>query len=287
MFARFLLPATPFLLLLCEGLVRLVPRPSLQTLAASALVLSILAGGLLKNIWLGDGRHYWGIVDEPQFYPEDIVDRARAEGERLAVCFENSGARVLIVAGQLMHAYYARYPQAIELCGLTDPHVAHSELQHRERPGHEKFATADYVYQRHVHFRQRTQRQARALPPYAVMTLPHEGHLLYFEIIVYDDAVLERLQEACPQVRFVPFLAWLRNAYLPHLADNATARLIQDYHRFRRFYFDTHPRDAAVLDRLRRELRRRGVDPIPASPPDPELFRDYSPYVQNGRLLPH
>jgi hypothetical protein len=287
MFARFLLPATPFLLILCEALVRQLPRPALQTGGGLLLAASLLAGGLVKDVWLGNGRHYWGIVDEPQFYPETSVAKARAEGERLATCFEHSGARVLIVAGQLMHAYYARYPQAIELCGLTDPYVAHSALQHRERPGHEKFATADYVYQRGVHFRQRTQRQARSLPPYAVLTVPFDAELLYFEIIVYDDEVLRRLQAACPQVRFLPFLQWLQHEYLPLLEDNSTARLIEDFHRFRRFYFNGHPQDDARLDALRHELLQRGVQDIPASPPHPELFRDFSPYVKNGRLLPH
>jgi len=287
MFARFLLPATPFLLLLCEALVRRLPGTRLQTLTAAVLVLSFLAGSSLKNLWLGGGRHVWGIVDEPQFYPADRVAQARAEGVFLRPCFEHSGARVLVVAGQLMHAYYARYPVAVELCGLTDPHVAHSPLVRRERPGHEKYATAEYVYARRVHFRQRTRRQARALPPYTILTLPHEGEPLYFEIIVYDDEVLRRVQESCPEARFVPFVDWFETEYVPLLAANSTERLVRDVRQFQRYYVDGHPEAAPLLDPLRDELRRRGVKTIPVVPLDPEQFRDFSPYVQNGHLLPH
>ena len=287
MFARFYLPSTPFVLLLCEAFLRRLRPVRLQAVAAVGFVLSIFAGGFWKDTWLGDGRHFWGIVDEPQYYPRARLELARDEGRRVASCFAGSGARVLIVAGQLMHAYYARYPQAIELCGLTDATVAHSPVQQRQRPGHEKFADAAYIYARKVHFRQRTRRQARALPPYAVLTFPNGQEQLFFEIIVYDAVVLQHLQDACPELQFHDFPAWFHSDYLPTIASNATARLIRDYQQFRRFYFDGNPGHADLLQFLVAELRARGIEQIPESPPPAQQFRDFSPYVRDGVLLPH
>lgn len=287
MFARFYLPSTPFVLLLCEAVLRQLPAVRLRWPVAALFVLSIGAGGILKDHWLGNGRHHWGIVDEPQYYPRSRLQQAQQEGSNIAACFEDSGARVLIVAGQLMHAYYARYPEAVELCGLTDATVAHSPLMRRERPGHEKFADAEYVYSRKVHFRQRTRRQARALPPYAVMTLGRGPDTLFFEIIVYDPGVLQRIQDRCTELQFRDFPAWFKNDYLPTLGSNATPRLIRDYHRFRRFFFDGNPGHEHLLLLLTSELQARGVEAIPDSPPDPEQFRDFSPYVRNGTLLAH
>ena len=278
MFARFYLPATPFLLLLCESGVQWIRRRGLRFAAATALVALTLTGTALKHARFSGNRHYHGIVDEPQFYPRWRLAEMREIGEALRPCVARTGAKFLVLAGQLTQAYYGAYPVAVEFCGLTDEYVAHSPLRARGRPGHEKYADAEYVYRRAVNFRVRTERQMGQVRPYTACSFPGPHGPIYGEIIVYDRAVMQKLRENCPQARFLDFPAFLEQTYLPRVASEPPARLIEDYNHFKRYYFD-HNSDAEGLHaRLRAALAARGLGDIPERPLAPDLFRDFSPF---------
>ena len=108
---------------------------------------------------------------------------------------------------------------------------------------------------------------------------------MYFEIIVYDEDVLQQLAQRCPEAQYLDFPTWFRQNYTPLIKLNATQRLIRDYRHFERFYIASHPEDQDLLSPVRRELEERGIWDIPAAPPDPARFRDFSPYVRQGKLL--
>ena len=140
---------------------------------------------------------------------------------------------------------------------------------------------ASYVYERRVHFRQRTRRQAQELPPYSVMAFPGAERPVFFEIIIYDEEILSQVRSRCPDIHVTHCPSWLRNEYMPLVPRNAPQRLIRDYHRFKRYYFDHNPDPDRLLERLQSAMRARGVVTIPESPPDPEQFRDFSPFVDS------
>ena len=278
MFARFYLPATPFLLLLCESCVQWPRRRGLRLAAAVALMALTLAGAALKHARFSGARHYHGVVDEPQFYPRWRLAEMREIGDALRPHVAGTGAKFLVLAGQLTQAYYGAYPVAVEFCGLTDEHVAHAPLRARGRPGHEKYADAEYVYQRAVNFRVRTERQMRQVRSYAACSFPGPHGWIYGEIIVYDRGVMQKLRENCPKARFLDFPAFLEQTYLPRVASEPPARLVEDYNHFKRYYFGHNPDPEGLHARLRDALAARGLGDIPPRPLPPDLFRDQSSF---------
>lgn len=192
MFGRFFLPVTPFLLLGLEAWVQWLPRWWLRLAAAALVVVLVVYGGVRKHARLVGKRQVAGIVDEPQFYPESRMREVRASARRLGECLAGTQATLIVQGGQASLAYYARYPVAIERYGLTDPVIAHSPLRRRERPGHEKYATADYIYARQVNLRI-NYRPVRSAPMYSLIELAKMSG----EIIVYDRALMEHFK-TCP-----------------------------------------------------------------------------------------
>lgn len=137
MFARFFIPATPLLYLATELLLRSVSA-TLPTLARMAIVA---LGTLLSLVpsWLEAREQRRGIGDERSQYPPERVAENLRIGRELRPRFEGTDAKVVFMGSQAMIAYEARIPYAIEgVTGLTDPHLAHREIDERGQPGHEK-----------------------------------------------------------------------------------------------------------------------------------------------------
>jgi len=145
MFARFLIPMTPLLLVLLEmGITRLGARAITQS-----VLVGIAAAGILFTPYplpadpLGTVR---GIVFEPNYYPLEATNETRHKGLVLRRFFEGLPVRVAFFGGEARLVYYARPTVAIEcVTGLTDRKIARQPLARRTRIGHEKLATTDYV----------------------------------------------------------------------------------------------------------------------------------------------
>lgn len=144
MFARFLIPVTPFLLVLTDlGCQRLLGRRPLAVAGATAaLALCMLAtpdpitGTAVRN----------GIVNEWALYTPEFSGRVRATGETIRPYLEGLPARMAFLGAEARAIYYSKVATAIECTtGLTDSAIAHQPLSHRERVGHEKRASADYL----------------------------------------------------------------------------------------------------------------------------------------------
>jgi hypothetical protein len=144
MFARLLIPATPFYLILTElALGRLLPVRGDMALAAGAAV--VFAVWLAPHpLW--SGRTVDGIVDERLEYPSERRDTLRRKGETLRRFFAGLPVRVAFMGSEARVVYYSEVPVAIECAaGLTDRFIARRPLEHRGRVGHEKRPTSAYL----------------------------------------------------------------------------------------------------------------------------------------------
>jgi hypothetical protein len=146
MFARFLIPVTPLLLVLLElGITRVAPaRTQLQWLLAG-----LASAGLLLTPYPlpRDARGgVRGIVFEPDYYPRERTERLKSEGLTLRPFFEGLPVSMAFYGAEARVVYYARPQTAIECAtGLTDRQIARQPLKERGRIGHEKLASTDYV----------------------------------------------------------------------------------------------------------------------------------------------
>ena len=262
MFARFFLPITPWLLLLCESLAQR-PRHSAWRLALTGGLLGlILLGIVLKHVRLSADRPFHGITDEPTLHSFARLDRVRGIGQALQICFAGTQAKVLLAGGQASLAYYAQFPIAVESYGLTDASIAHSPIQHRGRPGHEKFADARYIDEHEVNFKI-YYHPMRHLPQFVRVGFrgpggsPIEG-----EILVYNRKLMDVLKTR-PEVQFFDFPLWLQQIYLPTIGGRSTDRLIREFNYFERFYFNHNADPEGLRLQLRAALAARGIREIP------------------------
>ena len=151
MFARFVLPVTPLLLLQAEALAARLPRRELRwgltLLLLGGLALARTPSALLQ---LGNPT---GIVEERAFYPPESVEEARRAGDVLHRALAGVPVRVAIYGSQAMLAYYARFPYVLEAhTGLTDREIARRPLPSRGRVGHEKTVGLTYLRGRDIDF---------------------------------------------------------------------------------------------------------------------------------------
>ena len=144
MFARFLIPVTPFLLVLTElGWQRLLGRRPLAVAGATAaLALCMLVTpDPISGIAVREG-----ITNEWALYTPQFSGSVRASGETIRPYLEGLPARMAFLGAEARAIYYSKVPVAIECTtGLTDSAIARQPLPHRERVGHEKRASADYL----------------------------------------------------------------------------------------------------------------------------------------------
>jgi hypothetical protein len=153
MYARLLIPATPFLLVLLElGLGGLSERRAARWRFATAGLL--IAAVAWSPHPLGDRRLVSGIANEWLYYPPERTAEVRAEGETLCRYFDGLPVRVACFGTEARLVYYSKPAVAIESdAGLTDRAIAHRPLAERGRVGHEKKPTAEYLIRRRkVHF---------------------------------------------------------------------------------------------------------------------------------------
>ncbi len=247
MFARFLLPATPFLALLAEHAVRRLGR--LPFAWATLLILSTLAGGIWRERTLRWPAMPRGITDERSVYPPEDVAARRVHVAQLAACFDSTDASFLVLSAQAALAYFARYPVAVEVNGLTDRTLARQPLAARGRPGHERKPSFEYLLERRIRFMvlhsgSKPQRQYAAI----------RFGTLHGEIITYDRALMERARR-CEDVEFVDFPQYLDD-YIQRAPSLSANVLVRDLAAFRDYYF-AHNRDPERLARLHAIVRQK------------------------------
>lgn len=254
MYARLLVPATPFYLILIElAMERLVPaRRGWPALAASAAALAL---ALTPYPFRGEG---WvkGIINEWAFYTPQERARARAFGLRLRQYFRGLPVRAAFCGGQAILAYYSQAPLAIESAtGLTDPFIAHQRLDRRGRVGHEKGTPIPYLIARRAHFCMWTGTLwADSLASYLPL-VRLKLDTLVVTVITWDPPVIAELERRGAVVDDFPAAL---DEYRPLIPVAPVEQVREVYEKARRFYFDgvrDSAREAPFLARLGRSER--------------------------------
>ena len=146
MFARFMIPITPLLLVLFELGITGVGEHRAR---AGWVLAGAAAAGILFTPYPIPFRAFGsirGIVFEPKYYSAEATDRAKGQGLALRPFFQGLPVCVAFFGGEARMVYYARPRTAIECTtGLTDRRIARQPLEKRTRVGHEKLADVGYV----------------------------------------------------------------------------------------------------------------------------------------------
>ena len=237
MYARFLIPATPFYLLVLESAVtRLAAGKPLVELAVAA---GLVAAVLFTPYPLRGTEAQAGIVNERELYKPEDVELRRASSAALRRYFAGLPVSIAFVGSQAELAYHARPAVAIEAqTGLTDRWIARQPLARRGRVGHEKVAPVSYLLSRKVDF------VIRHFPTVS-LDLTHSIPLvpIYFDrvpayMVHWDPPLLAELAKR--GARFVDFPVEL-DARRSTYDSLSTDSLRKEYARLKAFYFDFVP----------------------------------------------
>ena len=249
MYARMLIPATPFYALLVDlamiGLATWTSRWSL------GLVTLFGLWALIKTPYPAREE---GIGSEWAFYHGSREFFANVRGRTLKRFFDSLPVRILIFGAEARMAYRSDASYVPEGGGLTDSFVAHQPLTERGWVGHEKLVTAAYAIEKkriHLAFHENYLGMIRfdELIPVVPITL---GKVSGF-VLRWDAPVMAELKRRGAVFPDYP-------AEIDHYIENAfrcpAEEVAADFTRFRRFYFEGNPdpeREALfrdVIDRL-------------------------------------
>jgi hypothetical protein len=248
MYARMLLPATPFFFILIElALLRL--RPGFR--AVEMLLCAAIIAALVLPRYPMEGRELIsGVANEWSYYGNALLNEKDAGIMRHY--FDGLPVCVAFMGAEAHRVYRARIPTAIESeAGLTDRFVAHQVLSERGRVGHEKNAPLEYLIEkRKAHFifhpsAVEMLRLPERIPGFILKLDGLEGFILH-----WDPEIMKELKRRGAKFDDVP-------AYLDGLIsklDRASDEQVRKwYEMLRLFYFEhvTDPgREAPFLKRL-------------------------------------
>lgn len=255
MFARFLLPIFPALLLLVDMALRRLPARA-GRLAAVAVVLAMALGQSPAAVrsTAAHPEGAGGVVEESDWYPADWHRAALRKGRILRPFFVGTDAKVVYYGAQAMLMYYAEIPVAIEgHVGLTDREIARLPPPQDQRFGHGKKVGLVYLRERGVDmafvFRQDmpTSSINRATFPPGILA----------RLLTWRPALVQTLQSRGVEILDVP--AFLDD-YLGRLDSYDPAAVARTLGELDGFYF-TPSGDMARRQKLVDWLTLHGVQP--------------------------
>jgi hypothetical protein len=266
MFARFLIPATPFLLILLElGWLRaFAARP-----AWGYGVAGLLLGGMLLSPSPVAGHEFrYGVANEWEYYsPERVADLDHA-AEVLAPFFAGLPVRVAFYGDEARVMYKARFEVAIESsAALTERELARKPLNERGRPGHEKYPSAEYLIGEraaHVTFSKVPQQLIR-LNQYIPKVTVRFSDDVFGQLLHWDPELMAALHRR--GARFDDFNGML-DGYIAQMPSVPPRERSHFFERLERFYFDH------VDDPFREATLRGG---LPESPETTDSSKRASP----------
>jgi hypothetical protein len=253
MFARMLIPATPFFLMLIEMGLTALPKGGAALRAGIAVGIALALA--LPSAPMKDRELAHGVANEWTYYGDYMLRETKSGTLRkylsdLPVCIAFMGAEAHLM-------YKGRIPTAIESeAGLTDRFVAHQEIRERGRVGHEKNAPVDYLIRRRkAHF---------TFHPVAVGILRLDKHLINCQInldgvpgyvLHWDPAIIDTLRRRGAQVEDLPARI---NQLIAHLSEGSDDVVADLYARLRLMYFD-HVHDPQREAPFRKRLGLSGT----------------------------
>jgi hypothetical protein len=251
MFARMLIPATPFYLLLLEsGLTAFFRNRPLYGYGAAALLLAgmfVTPAPVTGTEW----RH--GIAEERLYYSEARIADLDHEARVLLRYFDGLPVRVAFYGDEARVVYKARFQVAIESsAGLTEPALARQELKKRGRVGHEKYPSARYlIEERKAHFTFSSVPgellDLRRVIPHIIVRFDDD---VYGQVLHWDPEMMERLKK---RGAVVPDFVSSLDSYVEQLASKPDDEVARAYRQLRLFYF-MHVDDPAREDAFKRRL---------------------------------
>lgn len=250
MYARFIVPAIPFIFFIVETSVIRFARGN-RIVPLVAFIMIALSVGLLEDArrdhllqTTEEGRpkfvSHKGVIDEHYLRTEvDDIDKDKAFGEFLRPFFEGLDATVLL-KGRACIGYYAGFKTSIENFGLTDKYIAHLPVEGRSRPGHEKEAPYEYLLERGVDFGfdGKTMFFERARPyEFAWFHLP-DGRRVRVQLFTYDPELIETLARRMGEsFEYTNFVKYLDMYLVRELPSKNGMELLRDYMLFKDYYF--------------------------------------------------
>jgi hypothetical protein len=218
------------------------------------------ASGQLSGNWNDDegGGETRGIADERWVYTRK---RFAVEGEMRGsldvYCdigkfyepfFAGLPIKVAIMGGQNSIAYYANFPNCIDVYGLTDSYIAHLPITKRGRIGHEKVATDEYLENRGVHLEFFA---VSFKPPetfgfdVAVLEIPQFHSWQIVKVINYDKHIMTELDKrfkAAGIKAILPVYEQVVPYYLKELMPKLSSEDVAgDYKLLQSLYFKKYP----------------------------------------------
>jgi arabinofuranosyltransferase len=241
MYARMLLPATPFYLILFELGWTALPSRTPAALALVVAALPVVVPPLVPRPVTGTRRES-GVANEWEYYSLKRNAETDFRSEILRRFFDGLPVRVLVYGSEVRLAYRARIPTVVEAHGLTDPLIARQPIVQRGRPGHEKWPPPPYVVDvRKVHVAfQALGFETSRFPAY-IPVVPIRFGLVGGFLLHWDPAMLDAWRRR--GAVFEDFPSWL-DGYLARMSSLSDERLRNDYEKFRHFYFQ-HVADPA------------------------------------------
>jgi hypothetical protein len=252
MFARLLVPATPFYFVLLEiGIARTL-RPAVLRVAVTA---ALIAGMAWTPLPMTGEQWKDGVADEWDYYQTRDRGGVRRSAERLHQLFDGLPIRAAFVGTQAIVAYYSDVPVAIEsTAGLTDSFTAHQKLEKRGRPGHEKHAPWPYLIEgRKAHLILTSGRELSDTLVAYIPSIRVQLDGLVATALTWDTPIMEELARrgAVPEVDFIATL----DQYIGLMPAQSDSAVRFDYGRLQRYYFDV-VRDPAREAPFRARLGR-------------------------------
>lgn len=252
MFARMLIPATPFYLLLIElGLMRWIPRQVWGRAAAGVVVLIALT---IPDYPMKRLEFVSGVVNEHSFYGTYLTDEAK--DQRSAVLkkyFSDLPVRMAFLGAEAHVMYRARIATAIESeAGLTDRFVARQPITDRGRVGHEKNAPLDYLIRtRKAHFTFHGSaievlRMTEQLLPVTIVLDDLQGFVL-----AWDPEMVSKVRQRGGKIDDLPSKI---DGWIGQIDTASEAEVAELYKKLRLMYFE-HVSDPARETPFRKRLK--------------------------------
>ncbi len=251
MYARLLLPAVPFALLLVDlGWTALPART--PALVAALLAAAVCAAPAFFERPFLDRTFEFGVSDEWAFYSLKKNAHTDFRADVVKPFMKGLPVRMLIFGAEVRFAYRIDPPLAVEGHGLTDAAIAHAPLaEHRGRPGHERLPSPAYaVLERklHITFHPRFY-EASGLKDYLPF-IPIRFGSVVGVLLHWDPVMMAEWKRRGAEFPDVPALLDEYIATMDSLPDEKVRKL---YPQLQHFYF-AHVNDPAREAPFRRRL---------------------------------
>jgi len=232
MFARMLIPITPFLLVLVENLLFLVPRFKFQ---AALSVFSVICMIHTTAFFAGPIGSK-GVMNEWYFYHNVGWDtQSRIKASIISQYFEGLPLKIGFFGSQARFVYYVNPAVAIECdAGLTDYFTARLPITKRGRVGHEKKAPLAYLIEAkkvNLILDERTPFRWNKQIPY----VPIQIESIHGRLLHWDATLLGALKKRGAEFNDFPLEL---DRYIEGLESVPEQKVLRDYVRFKNFYFD-------------------------------------------------